>query len=114
MFNDTEMLQLFSKLGISLKLKGDTIEVSPRALITDKMRNFITANKTRLIAALKKIASEKIVTCNECDNFTPDPIGFGGIGSCSIGEQAWLKTHKPMPPYPYAERKCEYFFNKSK
>jgi hypothetical protein len=112
MLNNTEIIQLFAKRGVTLKLKGDTIEVSPRALITDKMRNFIIANKTILIATLKKNAREKTVTCNECDNFTPDPIGFGGIGTCAIGEKAWLKIHSPMPPYPYAERKCEYFLTK--
>lgn len=109
MFNEAKILQLFANHGVTLKLKGDSIEASPRTLITDKMRKFIRANKFILIAALKKIASSKKVTCIECSNFIADPIGFGGIGTCLLGEKAWLKTYKPMPPWPYAKKICESF-----
>ncbi len=48
------------------------------------------------------------VSCCDCQHFTPDPIGDGGIGSCA-------KNGPPqgqMPAYPHGKRQCSDFESK--
>ncbi len=42
------------------------------------------------------------VSCADCAHFTADPIGEGGIGSCSAGGP----PQGQMPAYPHAKRRC--------
>lgn len=57
-------------------------------------------NRTRGLPIPRPDAS-----CSECDHFTPDAHGDGGIGSCSKGGP----ERGQMPCYPHARRQCASF-----
>jgi hypothetical protein len=109
MISGEKLLLSFASRGVRLRLKGANIEVSPRSLITEKMRAFICDNKQLLVAALRNNHPAQLVTCYDCAHFIPDPIGQGGVGNCSLGDGVWLEKYKPMPPYPHALRSCDQF-----
>lgn len=46
------------------------------------------------------------VVCAECEQFTPDPAGHGGIGRCAIGADP-DPTGPPL--YPRVTRRCSSF-----
>lgn len=107
--NGNEILQSFRARGLIIKVKGNNLEVSPRSLITEKIRAFINKNKLLILAALRNYHSKEVVTCHQCAHFIPDSIGKGGIGTCSLGDDTWLEKCNPMPPWPHAKRNCVQF-----
>lgn len=110
MISGDKVLLSFSSRGIRLKLKGKDIEVSPRSLITEKMRKFIRDNKLLLVAALQNVQATQVVVCNDCVNFSPDTLGSGaGIGTCNFGIQQTQSGCGYMPLYRYANRRCDRF-----
>jgi hypothetical protein len=64
--NKEQLLSKFNSLGLKLKLKGNKIEVSPKKLISEKIRAYIRNNKTVIMAALRNNFSKGIVTCDDC------------------------------------------------
>jgi hypothetical protein len=105
-----ELLLSFISHGIKLRLKGDTIEVSPRSLITEKMREYIRNNKLFLLAALQNRHATQIIACNDCIHFTPDKIGDGaGIGSCSCDINWTQEINGRSPLFRYTKRHCNDF-----
>jgi len=40
-----------------------------------------------------------------------DFIDYGGIGTCPLGENTWLKKHNPMLRWSHAKRNCDQFEN---
>ncbi len=55
-----------------------------------------------------------MVTCSQCENFTPDKVGDGtGIGLCSLGLQYTEELHGHKPLYRYADRRCDKFKQKT-
>ena len=54
--------------------------------------------------------SLSIVSCNNCEHFTPDQIGDGaGIGNCDMGVKWTQEFDGRRLLYRYADRHCEKF-----
>lgn len=55
------------------------------------------------------LAAVRIVQCSTCRQWTPDPLGGGGIGTCAVGADArsWsAHDRRPVSAWPYAPRHC--------
>jgi len=59
---------------------------------------------------IEEQANLKIVTCNACEQFTPDKMGDGmGIGNCELGIKYTQEFNGRMPLFRYSERHCKQF-----
>jgi hypothetical protein len=119
--------------GFTLTVEGERLRVRPADLLTDALRSAIREHRDALhalvasentevrdrakgvlTARVPSVSKPKLherVCCGECQRFTPDPVGFGGIGTCDrtgTGLAAERPTFEP-PCYPMTPRRCSSF-----
>ena len=119
--------------GYTLRAEGERLRVTPAHLLTDALRAAIRKHRDELYALVTSedtevqvpsnvapVASVQApkpqqqalrVCCENCRHFTPDPVGFRGIGTCTVtgtGLAAERPTFEP-PCYPKAPRRCSSF-----
>lgn len=119
--------------GFTLTDEGERLGVTPAYLLTDALRAAIREHRGGLYALMASedtevqdpsnvapVASVQApkpqqqalqVCCENCRYFSPDPVGFGGIGTGAVignGLAAERPTFEP-PFYPKAPRRCSSF-----
>ena len=118
--------------GFTLTAEGERLRVTPAHLLTDALRATICEHRDALHALVADNTGVRYrlnatpvaivqgpkpqqqalwVCCENCRHFTPDPLGFGGIGTCAAtgtGLAAERPTFEP-PCYPEAPRRCSSF-----
>lgn len=129
----SDLLAELRRAGLSITAEGERLRVRPVDLISEALRSIIRQHRDELYALVTSedaevqnrsnvapVASVQApkprhqtlrVCCENCRHFTPDPVSFGGIGTCAVTHTG-LAVERPTfepPCHPKAPRRCSSF-----